>query len=116
MIRSREQKQALQLIGGYAREHPELEHSASFHQSRGDALTGMANNCSNTARRSKVPQAARERSWTQFDQYTAEARRHLDRANALTGDASLTSVIRRNLDYLDDLSERAFRFRRPRRH
>ena len=116
MIRSREQKGAIQLMDSYAREHPEVEHSASFHQLRGDALTGMANKCFSNARRSRVPQAARERSWTQFDQYIGEADTHLERALSISAEASLTAVIKRNKVYLSELQERAQRFRRPRRH
>lgn len=115
MIRSREQKGAIQLMDEYAHDHPEVEHSASFHQLRGDALIGMANKCLNATRRN-VPPAARERSWKQFDQYVGEAEKHLERASTLGIDASLKPVIRRNVEYLKDLKDRGQRFRRPRRN
>ncbi|MER8801587.1 hypothetical protein NKH59_13630 [Mesorhizobium sp. M0998] len=116
MIRSREQKAAIQLMDDFARDHPEVEHSASYHQLRGDALIGMANKCYNNARRSGVPQPARERSYAQFDQYVANANEHLQRAMRLNPDGSLSAVIKRNITYLRELQERVQRNRRPRRH
>ena len=116
MIRSREHKGAVQLIDEYARQHPEVEHSASFHQLRGDALIGMANKCRNAARRGGVPVASRERSWSQFDQYIVEAKAHLERASVLDPQGALTNVILRNQTYVDELGDRGQRDRRPRRH
>lgn len=113
MIRNREQKEALQLIDTFGNEHPDLEHTASVHQLRGDALIGLAHKCLNNARRSRVPQPARERSWAQFDDYVKDAKTHLERASAISHDAALTTVIKRNLDYLDELGHRATRNRRP---
>lgn len=116
MIRSRDHKNAVNLLDAYAKEHPEVDFSASFHQLRGDALIGLSNKCYNTARRSRVAPAARERSWSQFDQYITEAVSHLQRAAGMHPDASLDGVIRRNLSYAGELRERAQRSRRQRRH
>lgn len=116
MIRSREQKSALQLMDQYTREHPEIEQTPSFQQLKGDALTGMANKCMGNARRGRVPQGARERSWNQFDEYVEDAEAHLQRSLTIGADPKLAAVIRRNLAYLDELKERARRYRRPRRH
>lgn len=116
MIRSREQKAAIQIMDDFAREHPEVEHSASFHQLRGDALIGMAHKCHNNARRSGTPQPARERSYKQFEQYVTEASEHLQKALRLNPDISLSAVIKRNINYLHELEERVQRGRRSRRH
>lgn len=116
MIRSRDQRNAIQLLDTYAKDHNDVLHSASFHQLRGDALIGMANKCMAAARRSKTPQASRERSWTQFDQYARDARDELQKASQMNPDHSLASAIRVNLSYLDEQIDKARRFRRPRRH
>lgn len=116
MIRSREQKSAIQMIDDFTRDHPDFSQSASFHQLRGDALIGLANKCYNTARRAGTPPQARERSYTQFDQYTKEANDHLDQARRLNPDPSLSAVIRKNIEYLKELRDRVQRSRRPRRH
>jgi tetratricopeptide (TPR) repeat protein len=116
MIRSRDQRNAIQLLDSFAKDHSEILHSASFHQLRGDALIGMANKCMAAARRSRTPQASRERSWVQFDEYAREASDQLKKAATLNPDHSLASVINLNLSYLAEQIDKARRFRRPKRH
>lgn len=116
MIRSRDHRNAIQLLDTYEKDHNEVQHSASFHQLRGDALIGMANKCLATARRSRTPNATRERSWSQFDEYAREAKDQLQKAANLNPDANLASVIQLNLSYLEEQMDKARRFRRPRRH
>ncbi|WP_220791931.1 ATP-binding protein [Gluconacetobacter dulcium] len=115
MIRSRDHRNAIQLLDGYAKEHNEVHYSASFHQLRGDALIGMANKCLATARRSKTPHATRERAWDQFEQYAREAKDHLLKALTMSPDANLISTIELNMSYLEEQKDKARRFRRPRR-
>lgn len=116
MLRSREEKEAIRLIDEFLRDHPEAEQSPSVHQLRGDALIGLAKKCYNAARRAGVPAVTRGRSWNQFDEYVRDAEKHLTRAESISLEPGLTSVIKRNLDYLRELQTKAQRSGRSRRH
>jgi len=116
MTRSRDHRNAIQLLDSYASDHNDVQHSASFHQLRGDALIGMANKCLATARRSRTPAATRERSWARFDEYARDAKDQLKKAQNMNADPSLTSAIQLNLTYLEEQIDKARRFRRPKRH
>lgn len=106
LIRSRDQKAALRVMENYERDHPEIIHSPSFHQLKGDAFIGLANRCLNAARRSKTPLATRQRSRQEFDRYADQAREHLARALDLQPGPALFDIITRNIEYLDDLQNR----------
>lgn len=116
MLRGKEEKGVIRLIDQYTKEHPEIERSASFEQLYGDALIGLARKCQNAARRSGTPSAMRSRSLAQFDQYVADAEKHLARAEALSTDPGLTTLIKRNREYLVTLKDRFQKSRRSRRH
>jgi hypothetical protein len=115
MLRSREEKEVVRLIDRFSQDHPEAELSASFFQLKGDALIGLAKRCYNAARRSRVPFVTRERSWTQFEQYASEAEKLLARAESISLDPVMTSVINRNQQYLRELQSQVQRHRRSQR-
>lgn len=116
MLRSREEQAVLSLIDRHVQAHPEWADSASLNQLRGDAFIGLAKRCRNAATRQGVPQAMRERSWAQFDDYLLKADADLSRAEALSLDPGLTTLIRRNRDYLDSLKRSRQGRRRRGRH
>ena len=115
MLRSREENAMIQLIDAFLRDHPEAEQSPSVHQLRGDALIGLAKRCFNAARRAGVPAVTRGRSWSQFDEYTRDAEKHLARAESISLDPGLTAVIKRNQEFLRELQNKAQRGSRSRR-
>lgn len=115
MLRSREEKEVLKMVDSYARDHSDAEQSASMHQLIGDAYIGLAKKCYNAARRSNVPPAMRARSWTQFDEYTGNAEKHLARAESISLDNGISAVVKRNQQYLHELVSRRERGRKGNR-
>jgi ATP-dependent DNA helicase RecG len=103
MLRSRDEQAALDIIERHIQSRPDLEDNASLQQLRGDAYIGLARKCRNVASRRTNPQAVRERSRNQFDFYTREAEKHLARAESLSVDSVLTSIIQRNREFLEGL-------------
>lgn len=103
LVRSGEPKEALSVIDRSVQDHPEWQENAGFHQLRGDALIGLAKKVRNTATRGRLPRETRERAWKQFREYIEQAEHHLRRASDLSIDAGLSSAIRKNLDYVEDL-------------
>jgi ATP-dependent DNA helicase RecG len=114
MLRSHEEKDVLRMIDDFSREHPNAEQSASINQLIGDAYIGLARKCYNAARRSNAPAAMRTRSWSQFDEYTKDAEKHLARAESISLDPGISAVIKRNQQYLKELQGRRHRNKRHR--
>lgn len=112
MLRSREEKEVLKMVDSYSRDHQDAEQSASIHQLIGDAYIGLAKKCYNAARRSNVPPAMRSRSWSQFDEYTNNAEKHLARAESISLDNGISAVVKRNQQYLGELISRRERVRK----
>jgi len=105
MLRSRQEQDAISLIDRHLHAHPEWEENASLHQLRGDAFIGLARRCRNAANRKGVPHAMRERSWAQFDDYVRRAEADLSRALSLSLDSGITTLIKRNQEYLNELKK-----------
>ena len=112
MLRSRQEQDAISLIDRHLQTHPEWEENASLHQLRGDAFIGLAKRCRNAASRKGVPQAMRERSWAQFDDYVRKAEIDLNRAQSLSLDTGITTLIKRNQEYLSELKKHRHHGRR----
>ncbi|SRR5216683_4399339 len=103
LLRARDEEKALSLVDSQLTEHPEWKENASLLQLRGDAMLGLAGRCRWTAKRREIAQVTRQRAWRQFHDYLIQAERDLQRALALSVDAGLSQVIRRNIEYLDRL-------------
>lgn len=116
LLRGREERKVLQIIEDFARDHPEAEQSASIYQLKGDAFIGLAKKCQSAARRSGVPAITRSRSWKQYEEYIRDAEKHLARAESISMEPVLTSVIKRNREYLKELQNRDHRNKKPKRH
>lgn len=115
LLRARDEERALSLVDQQLREHPEWEQNASLYQLRGDAFLGLARRCRATARKTRVAATTRQRAWRQFDDYLEKAERDLQHALSLSIDAGLKQVIRRNIEYLEQLRRQSMphRVRRP---
>jgi ATP-dependent DNA helicase RecG len=99
MLRARDDQGALALLTQQLQEHPEWQHSASLLQLRGDALTGLARRCQNTAKNWKLPSATKRRAWQEFYSYLDKAETDLGQARALSLEPELSRVIDRNIDF-----------------
>ena len=112
LLRNREETTILSLIERNLADHPEWHDNASIAQLKGDAFIGLAKKCRNTAKRVRMPAQSRDRAWRQFSDYLNEAEKELHRAESLSIDPVLTSIIRKNLTYLTGLKRENLHRRR----
>jgi hypothetical protein len=103
LLRNRDEQTALSLIDRNMREHPQWKENPSLLQLRGDAIIGLTKRCRNTATRSRLPRATRERAWRQFNDYLTQAETELRRAEAVSLESGLTAIIKKNLEFIEKL-------------
>lgn len=115
MLRNRDEQALLDLIERNSAAHPEWSENPSILQLKGDAFIGLAKRCRNAAGRKNLPARTRDRSWGQFHDYVETAERLLKKAEGLSVDPGISALVRRNLDYVEELKRKhSYRLRRPR--
>lgn len=103
LSRNHDDQAVLDLVDRYLSEHPENRDDASMLQLRGDAMLNLAKQCRHTIRAKNLPKTTRDRVWKQFDAYLAQAEGELRRAETASADTGLTTIIHRNLEFLQRL-------------
>jgi hypothetical protein len=105
LSRAGDDKAALAFLNAQFEEHPELKDNPWILRIRGNALIGLAKQCSQTGKRRALPPQTKRRAWEDCRRFLNSAEQDLRRAASLTSDAALMDGIRTNLDFVHRLKE-----------
>lgn len=94
---------ALGFIDQQFHEHPNLSKNPWLLQVRGNALIGLAKQCTRTAKNRSLSPATRGRAWEDCRRYLQKAERDLRDAASLTAEPPLIERIQTSLTFLEEM-------------
>jgi predicted HTH transcriptional regulator len=100
---SGDESAALGFIDQQFQEHPNLAQNPWLLQVRGNALIGLAKQCTQTAKNRSLSSATRGRAWEDCRRFLQKAERDLRRAASLTSEIPLSERIQKSLSFLEEL-------------
>jgi ATP-dependent DNA helicase RecG len=86
-------------------EHPDMKENPWILRIRGNALIGLAKQCSQTARNRSLSAQTRGRAWEDCRRYIQRAEQDLHRATSLTTDTGLIEGLKINIAFLEKLKK-----------
>ncbi len=101
---SGDESAALGFIDQQFQEHPNLAENPWILQIRGNALIGLAKQCTQTGKNRSLSSATRARAWEDCRRFLQKAERDLRHAVSLTSEPSLVDKIQKSLLFLEDLN------------
>lgn len=103
LSRSGDDEAARQFLDSQFRDHPDLRDNPSLLRIRGNALIGMAKQCTQTGKNRALARQTRQRAWEDCRRFLALADSDLRRAASLASDPALLEMIQKNLDFIQEL-------------
>ncbi len=94
---------ALQFLDSQFGEHPELRVNPWILRIRGNALIGLAKQCSSTARNTSLSQQTKDRAWDDCRRFLKMAEHDIRHALSLDPDPSLFEALEKHLDFVEKL-------------
>ncbi len=105
LSRAGDDKAALTFLNAQFDEHPDVKDDPWILRIRGNALIGLAKQCSLTGKTRGLPPQTKRRAWEDCRRFLKSAEQDLRRAPSLTTDAALIEGIQTNLDFVNHLKE-----------
>jgi hypothetical protein len=105
LSRSGDDTAALHFLDVQMNEHPDLKENPWILRIRGNALIGLAKQCSQTGKNRSLSPQTKARAWGDCRSFIKRAEHDLRHAISLTSDAVLIDGIQKNLDFVEQLKE-----------
>jgi hypothetical protein len=96
---------ALKFLDTQFDEHPDVKDNPWLLRIRGNALIGLAKQCSQTGKKKDLPSHTRGRAWEDCRRFLRSAEQDLRRAASLTTDLALIEGIQTDLDFVEHLKK-----------
>ncbi len=105
LSRTGDDSAAFKFLTSQFEQHPDLRDNPWLLRTRGNALIGLAKQCSQTGKNRNLPALTKRRAWEDCRRYLKMAEQDLRRAGSLNADAGFQDGIRANLDFVERLKE-----------
>lgn len=105
LSRAGDDQAALTFLNAQFDEYPDLKDNPWILRIRGNALIGLAKQCSLTGKKRDLSAQTKARAWEDCRRFLKSAEQDLRRAVSLTTDGSLVEGIQTNLDFVNHLKQ-----------
>lgn len=105
LSRSGDDSAALQFLDVQLADHPDLKENPWILRIRGNALLGLAKQCTQTGKNRSLSPQTRQRAWDDCRRFIRMAEQDLRHASSITTDPALMEGLQKNLDFLDQMKE-----------
>lgn len=103
LTKAGDESAAVQFLNDQMNEHPDLRENPWILRIRGNALIGLAKQCSNTGKNSSLPAQTRQRAWDDCRRFIKTAEQDLRHAVSLSPDPALLEQLQNHLDFIEKL-------------